>query len=83
MGDKRTNEPVRLTETCALPIVDHHISIARSIPFLVEKLGDPARFSLGAPLTPMAQAHWRLHWHSCSDMTASIPPIPPLNLSRL
>ena len=43
--NKRTNEPVRLRETCALPIEDHHISIARSISFLVVRLGNPAYFS--------------------------------------
>ena len=85
MSDKQTNEPVELTETLRLAftaIVDHHVSIVGSILFLIVRLGDsvpspPLR--LLRPCTIYSQGHWRLHWHSGSDCTASIPPIPSLN----
>ena len=45
ISNKRTNEPVQLTETLRpafTAIVDHQVSIAGSIPFLVVRLGDPS-----------------------------------------
>jgi len=57
-SDKRTNEPVQLTETlhpAFTAIVNHHVSIMGSISFLVVRLGDsapspPLRHLLSRPL---------------------------------